>query len=182
MDCSPPGFSVHGISQTRVLEWVAIPFSGGSSQPRDLLLDRQILYHWAIREASHTCVVLVIEGHHVGKSTTSTLLGQSYRNVSKWGIANWKLVLLVSVCASCYWKGLVIYSLWAWCTRKAYVTAFSKREHSELLACSNLFQLLRPAMTTTVSPWSWGRQGELCQEQPSVLVECITPELSKLIN
>ena len=111
MDCSPPGSSVHGISQTRVLEWVAIPFSGGSSQPRDLLLDRQILYHWAIREASHTCVVLVIEGHHIGKSTTSTLLGQSYRNVSKWGRANWKLVLLVSVCASCYWKGLVIYSL-----------------------------------------------------------------------
>ena len=27
MDCSPPGFSVHGILQTRILEWVAIPFS-----------------------------------------------------------------------------------------------------------------------------------------------------------
>ena len=35
MDCSPPGSSVHGISQARILEWVAIPFSGGSSQPRD---------------------------------------------------------------------------------------------------------------------------------------------------
>ena len=35
MDCSPPGFSVHGILQARILEWVAIPFSGGSSQPRD---------------------------------------------------------------------------------------------------------------------------------------------------
>ena len=31
MDCSPPGFSVHGILQARVLEWVAIPFSRGSS-------------------------------------------------------------------------------------------------------------------------------------------------------
>ena len=30
MDCSPPGFSVHGILQTGILEWVAIPFSGGS--------------------------------------------------------------------------------------------------------------------------------------------------------
>ena len=30
MDCSPPGSSVHGISQERRLEWVAIPFSGGS--------------------------------------------------------------------------------------------------------------------------------------------------------
>ena len=35
MDCSPPGSSVHGISQARMLEWVAISFSRRSSQPRD---------------------------------------------------------------------------------------------------------------------------------------------------
>ena len=34
-DCSPPGSSVHSISQARVLEWVAITFSRGSSRPRD---------------------------------------------------------------------------------------------------------------------------------------------------
>ena len=34
MDCSPPGSSVHGFSQTRILEWVAIPFSRVSSRPR----------------------------------------------------------------------------------------------------------------------------------------------------
>ena len=34
MDCSPPGFSVHEISQARKLEWVAISYSRGSSQPR----------------------------------------------------------------------------------------------------------------------------------------------------
>ena len=34
LDCCPPGSSVHGISQARILEWVAIPFSRGSSQPR----------------------------------------------------------------------------------------------------------------------------------------------------
>ena len=33
--CSPPGFSVHGILQARILEWVVIPFSRGSSPPRD---------------------------------------------------------------------------------------------------------------------------------------------------
>ena len=33
MDCSPPGSSVHGILQARILEWVAIPCSRGSSQP-----------------------------------------------------------------------------------------------------------------------------------------------------
>ena len=35
MDCSPPRSSVHGILQTRILEWVAIPFSRGFSWPRD---------------------------------------------------------------------------------------------------------------------------------------------------
>ena len=35
LDCSPPGSSVSGILQARILEWVAISFSRGSSQPRD---------------------------------------------------------------------------------------------------------------------------------------------------
>ena len=35
MDYSPPDSSVHGISQARILEWVAIPFCKGSSQPRE---------------------------------------------------------------------------------------------------------------------------------------------------
>ena len=35
MDCSLPGSSIHGISRARVLEWVAISFSRGSSPPRD---------------------------------------------------------------------------------------------------------------------------------------------------
>ena len=35
MDCSPPGSSVRGLLQARILEWVAMPFSRGSSQPSD---------------------------------------------------------------------------------------------------------------------------------------------------
>ena len=35
MDCSPSGSSVHGLLQTRILEWGAMPSSRGSSQPRD---------------------------------------------------------------------------------------------------------------------------------------------------
>ena len=42
MDCSPPGFSVHGILQARILEWIAIPFSRGTSQPRDQTLGSYI--------------------------------------------------------------------------------------------------------------------------------------------
>ena len=54
-DCSPPGCCLHGISQARILEWVAVSFSRGSSWPRDRTcvscLDRQILSHWATWEA-----------------------------------------------------------------------------------------------------------------------------------
>ena len=35
MNCSPPGSSVHGIFQARILEWIAISYFRGSSQPRD---------------------------------------------------------------------------------------------------------------------------------------------------
>ena len=59
MDCTPPvqwePGSVHGISQAKILEWVAISFSKGSSWPRNWThvscIGRQILYHWASREA-----------------------------------------------------------------------------------------------------------------------------------
>ena len=54
MDYSPPGSSVQGILQARILEWVAISFSRESSWPRDRTLisclGRQILYHWATWE------------------------------------------------------------------------------------------------------------------------------------
>ena len=57
MDCSPPGSPVHGISQVRILECVAISSSRESSWPRNRTsvscISRQILYHWAIREASN---------------------------------------------------------------------------------------------------------------------------------
>ena len=35
VNCSPPGSSVHGILQARIMEWVAVPFSRGSPQPKD---------------------------------------------------------------------------------------------------------------------------------------------------
>ena len=55
MGCSPPGSSVHGILQARMLEWVAIPFSRESSQPRDQTLLSDVAGRfftiWATREA-----------------------------------------------------------------------------------------------------------------------------------
>ena len=60
MDCSLPGSSVYGISQARILEWVAISYSRGSSQPRDqtciscvsCIVCRRILYPLSHREST----------------------------------------------------------------------------------------------------------------------------------
>ena len=43
MGCSLPGFSVHGILQARILEWVTVSFSRGSSRPRDPALEADTL-------------------------------------------------------------------------------------------------------------------------------------------
>ena len=60
------GLSVHEISQARILEWVAITFSGGSSQPRNWThvywiscTGRQMLYHCATREILSLLLVII---------------------------------------------------------------------------------------------------------------------------
>ena len=66
IDCSPPGSSVHGIFQARILQWVAIFSSRGSSRPRDQTcvscvscIGRQILYHCTTWEAPQLLVSIL---------------------------------------------------------------------------------------------------------------------------
>ena len=68
MDCSPPVSCVLGILQARILEWVAMPFSRRSSQPRNQTrvssvscVGRQVLYHWS-----------------PGRPTICSVLGQAF--------------------------------------------------------------------------------------------------------
>ena len=53
--CDPMAYAVHGILQAKILEWVAFPFSMGSSQPRDQIQFSRIaggfFTSWATREA-----------------------------------------------------------------------------------------------------------------------------------
>ena len=62
MDCSLPDSSVHGILLARILEWVAISFSWGSSWPRDQThvscMGSWVLYCWASREAQQRSIML----------------------------------------------------------------------------------------------------------------------------
>ena len=78
MDCSLPGSSVHGILQARILEWVAIPFSRGSSWPRDWTgvscIAGRFSTVWAIREPQYFCVNFYI--YYLGDFTSIFLLCQ----------------------------------------------------------------------------------------------------------
>ena len=86
VDCSLPGFSVQGIFQARILEWVAISISSSKApfQPRDQTclsciscITRRILYPWAIsRQLLRICWV------KVGKTLTSKEL--YIRDEKKW--------------------------------------------------------------------------------------------------
>ena len=66
MDFCPPGSSFHGIFQVRILEWVDISFSRGSSPTRDgncisyvSCIGRQVLYHYCHLGSSHWTVSLI---------------------------------------------------------------------------------------------------------------------------
>ena len=69
MNCSPPGSSVHGILQARILEWVAIPFSWGLNP--DVLYCRQILYHLSPHSAvKYATCAAAISVTRLGASTS----------------------------------------------------------------------------------------------------------------
>ena len=75
MDCGLPGSSVHGISQARTLDWVAIPFSRGSSWPRDPTRVSCIAGYF-IYQLSHQRSPTAWRGLFI-KTSTQALLGRA---------------------------------------------------------------------------------------------------------
>jgi len=64
IDCSPPGSSVHGLLQARILEWVAIPFSRRSSQPRDWTQVSHIVDRFQMDKYTFVFIFFAIMGYH----------------------------------------------------------------------------------------------------------------------
>ena len=100
---SPPGSSLKGISQARILEWVVMPSSRGSSQPRNqthtypsLLHCRWILYCWATRDAQ--CCPYIRQnldtGIHMGDSLLRRRVTQSLPS-SSFGIPHTHASVLI---------------------------------------------------------------------------------------
>ena len=102
----PPGSSVHGISQTRILEWVVISFSRGSSQPKDQTqVSRtagRLFTVWATRDflTLYACVILTTPvssdsraGLGISYDTDGVAGGLYFLYSSLWSIENHFLVL-----------------------------------------------------------------------------------------
>ena len=102
MDCSLPGFSVHGIFQARVLEWVAISFSRGSSRPRDrtwvsCIAGRHFTHRQHIKKQRH---------YFSNKSPSSQSYGFSIHPVM-YGCESWTIKR-----AEC--QSIDAFKLWCW--------------------------------------------------------------------
>ena len=133
MDCSTPGSSVHGIFQARILEWVAISFSRGSSWPRDrtcgsgrifcLQVDSLLLNHWG-SPIPNVCYAFKIINKMDKKNMYSILIrcqalcyvkqpceigsdtcpiGQMGKQRQEWVVNFLKVTQLVNGCAGISW-------------------------------------------------------------------------------
>ena len=92
MNCSMLGSSIHGILWARILEQVVIPFSRGSSQPRDQTwvsyvprIGRQVLYHQCHHRIPHTAYYIPILQRHIHPIFISVCACQSLSRVQLFG-------------------------------------------------------------------------------------------------
>ena len=110
MDCSLPGSSVYGISQARILEWVAIPFSTGSFRTR-------------IFPALFKVMGTVQQDKQVFEITFKPYT----MHVGKWIICTKNITLsCLNACAGCinYWAGIILYNKLAYLLKLLYFLGF----------------------------------------------------------
>ena len=113
MGCSLPGSSVHEIPQARILEWVAIPYSRGSSQRRD---QTQVSYiaggfftSWATREAAEIQLedgwTPVLQWSPLSTQMRLSVLTRVRLFATQWTVAC-QAPLSMRFCRQEYWSGL----------------------------------------------------------------------------
>ena len=109
MDCSLRGYSVHGIFQSRILEWVAFSFSRRSSRPRDQTRVSRIVGRrfttWATREVKQ-CIFTVVWRYSVIWVLVSFLTEDICKNRGASQVAQWWRIHLQ--CLSCRVDRLVL--------------------------------------------------------------------------
>ena len=110
MDWSPPGSSVHGILQTRILEWVVLPSSRGSSQPRD----------W-----THVCLYLL--------PCKWILYPLRHLGSPKFCITQYKMLWRFGMGFLLFWILILIYKVknWIACKCKLLQSSIPRRDETE---------------------------------------------------
>ena len=93
IDYNLPGSSVHGILQARILEWVAMPFSRGSSQPRDRTqvshIAGRFFIIWATREAEYHLSVEPKKYNRLMNTTKKKQIHRYREQTSGYQVAIW---------------------------------------------------------------------------------------------
>ena len=151
MDCSPPSSSVHGISQARILEWVAIS-SRGSSPPRHQThvscvswIGRRIIYPWATWKAPIASATIYPSYHSEPVVSHVIVIPSGCRSSS----------ILVGAISGTYKRRIVgtNYNF-----DVAGCPQFKSSSCSDLLVCTALLcfgELLEPSFRCTVSIFWW---------------------------
>ena len=108
MNCSPPGFSVHGIFQAKILEWVAISFSRASSQPRDRTMSPALAGGFCattpprkppVSQWARSIKCRASRAHGGRGATNSTARSDSHAEIGHWCLASiiWTVLSTVSL-------------------------------------------------------------------------------------
>ena len=151
MDCSPPGSSVHGILQARVLEWVAMPSSSKSSPPRD-------------RTTSPVAPALQTKSlslsHHrsqfLSHLATNELCGsgsEKYNNFFEFHIYKMKsFVFLWKKCQWNFYKDCIeSIDFFGWCEHFNNINSFNEHKMSFLFCLQFLSSLSNSFQCTSLS-------------------------------
>ena len=115
---SPPSSSVHGILQARILEWVAIPFSRGSSRPRDWTqvswIARAFFTAWATREALQ--IVYTYGNLFIWVRVWESVVSSWWGGLGEWNLSTDDGVLFAwgASRVRSYIKGRNTYAWWDW--------------------------------------------------------------------
>ena len=114
MYCSPPGSSVHGTLQARILERVAMPSSRGSSQPRDLTCVSCLLYQQAgslpiVPWKSHICVCIYMEVPYIYTHICFVFLTEMHMCVCVYAFQlKKKLYIIINFLGFCFKVNLTV--------------------------------------------------------------------------
>ena len=174
MDCSLPRSSVFGILQARILKWVAISYSRGSSQPRDQTRVSHIAGRfftiWAIREAPELIPVYLITGGNKA-SKHYKILPFEVRQSLKFIESGRRLYLCYMFCVwtrgrfKCIWW----HSLWSKCNwsrqtlLRFFLLLLITHHPSELPFCASELLICLPIPECLVA--SWCRVSSLISQQ-----------------